>query len=372
MTNIASYLASRNLSMEKAAAKAGLSLDRFEEVVKGGNATLGELRRVARALGVPVSSLMDNEPAEPIRVLFRKTLDQREIEVAPQLDVLAAQVRDALVIARGLPSDLTWLELFDGLEPRVEIAEAFADRFRSSIGSLNDLEPFQDLPEVVSQLGVFVLFSRDPSIEGVSAIVEGHALIILGARTFQPRMLFTIAHELGHLVAHHDSRDNGYAHLDKEVGGLNEPQRQEERFADAFAAALLLPRHGVLRALQAIRERLGISKGPLGAIEIAWIAHFFHVSFEVAARRFEGLDLLPRSGARAFYQKLVDDYKNPERFAEALDIPPRPKLAIAASPLLIDAAVEKIRSGQMSLGKAAELLNVPVSTLVVANSDISV
>lgn len=372
MTNIASYLASRKLTMEKAAAKAGLSLDRFEQVVKGAKATLGELRKVAHALGVPVSSLMDSTPAEPIRVLFRQTLDQREVEVAPQLDVLAAQVRDALVIARGLPSSLTWLERFRGLEPQVEMAEVFAERFRSSFGQLDDLDPFPDLPEVVSRLGVFILFSRDPSIEGVSAIVEGYALMILGARTFKPRMLFTIAHELGHLVAHHDSGADGYAHLDKEVGGLHEAQRQEERFADAFAAALLLPRHGILRALQVVRDRLGISNQPLGAIEVAWIAHLFHVSFEVAARRFEVLDLLPRHGARAFYQRLVDDHKNPERFAEAIDIPPRPELTIATSPLLIDAAVEKVRSREMSIGKAAELLNVPVSTLVVANAGISV
>ena len=372
MTNIAAYLASRKLTIERAAAKAGLSRDRFEQVAGGAGATLGEIRKIAKALGVPFSSLMDKAPAEPIRMLFRQTLDQREVEVGSQVDVVAAQVRDALVIARELPSDLTWLDLFHGLKPRVETAEDFAQKFRSSIAKLDDLEPFPQLPEVISELGIFILFSRDPSVEGVSAIVESHALVILGPRSFKPRMLFTIAHELGHLVAHHDSRVSGYAHLDREVSGLREPQRDEEKFADAFAAALLLPRPGILTALKAIRDLLRIEKGPLGAIEIAWIAHFFHVSFEVAARRFEVLGLLPSNSARAFYQKLEDDYGNPERFAAAIDIPPRPDLLISPSQALVDAAVEKVRSGSMSIGKAAELLNIPVSTLVVANADISV
>ena len=372
MTNIAAHLASRNLTVEKAAAKAGLSRERFEQVASGARATLGEMRGIAKALRIPISSLMDKAPAEPIQMLFRQTLDQREVEVASHVDVLSAQVRDVLLIARGLPSNLSWLDLFKGLEPLLENAEDFARRFRASLANLDELEPFPHLPQVINELGIFMLFSRDPGIEGVSAIVEGYAMMILGARGFKPRMLFTIAHELGHLAAHHNSRLDGYAHLDKEVGGLSSPRRAEEKFADAFAAALVLPRHGVLSALKAIREQLGISNKPLGAIEISWIAHLFHVSFEVAARRFETLELLRPSGARAFYQKLEDDYKNPERFAAAIDIPARPNLLIETSSALIEAAVAKVRSGGLSIGKAAELLNVPVSTLVVANADINV
>lgn len=186
MTNIAAHLASRNLTVEKAAAKAGLSRERFEQVASGARATLGEMRGIAKALKVPLSSLMDKAPAEPIRMLFRQTLDQREADVASHVDVLSEQVRDALLIGRGLPSNLAWLDLFKGLKPLLENAEDFAQRFRASLANLDELEPFPNLPQVVSELGIFTLFSRDPSIEGVSAIVEGYALMILGARGFKP------------------------------------------------------------------------------------------------------------------------------------------------------------------------------------------
>lgn len=373
MSNIAAHLASKNLSVEKAAKKSGLTPERFEQVVGGAKASLGEMRGIAKALQVPVSSLMEREPAEPIRMLFRQTLEQREaVEVASHVDVVSSQVRDALSLARRSPPNSQWLDAFRGMQPTLEAASDFAETFRRTFGELDDLEPFPHLPQVVGAMGVLVLFSRDPSIEGVSAIVEGYALMVIGGRTFKPRMLFTIAHELGHLVAHHDKRSQGYAHLDTEVDWSRAPRKAEEKFADAFASALLLPKHGVLSALHAVRDQLGISQKPLGAIEIAWIAHLFHVSFEVAARRFETLGLLQSSGARAFYQRIEDDFKNPEKFAASIDIPPRPDLLIETSPALVQSAAARVRAGELSLGKAAELLNVPISTLVVANSEIGV
>jgi Zn-dependent peptidase ImmA (M78 family) len=371
VTNIAAHLASRHLTVEKAAKKAGLTPERFQQVVGGAKASLGEMRGIAKALQVPVSSLMERAPSEPIRMLFRQTLDQREsVEGYSPVDVLSSQVRDAITLARGFAPNLGWLDLFEGLVPTQDAAPAFAEMFRRAFGKLDDLEPFPHLPQVAADMGVLLLFSRDPTVEGVSAIVDGYAVVVIGARTFKPRMLFTIAHEMGHLVAHHDSRSAGYAHLDKAADWSRAPRRTEEKFADAFASALLLPEHGVLTALKAVREQLGISQRPLGAIEIAWIAHLFHVSFEVAARRFETLGLLQQSGARAFYQRLEDDFKNPEKFAASIDIPPRPDLVIETSQALVQSAAAKVRAGELSLGRAAELLNVPISTLVVANAEI--
>ena len=145
------------------------------------------------------------------------------------------------------------------------------------------------------------------------------------------------------------------------------PRRADEKFADAFASCVLLPRHGVLRAMKAIRQEVKAS-GPLGDVEILWLSRFFNVSFEVAARRCEQLTLLPARGARALYQKLKDDFGNPERRADQLGLPQREEIEINPSPALLRAAAEKVRAGAMSIGRAAELLNVPVSALFVANA----
>ncbi|MBS0429939.1 MAG: ImmA/IrrE family metallo-endopeptidase [Proteobacteria bacterium] len=368
MTSIADHLASRKLSVEKAAEKAGMTSERLEQVLAGAEASLSEMRAVAKALRVPLSSLMDREAAEPIKMLFRQTLDQRAVEVSSHVDVLSGQVRDALAIARGMPSNLNWLEAFNGLEAKYEAAEIYAQRFRETFAALDDKEPFQHLSQALNELGVFVLFSRDSSIEGVSAIVDGYALMILGARRFKPRLLFTMGHELGHLVAHHDKK-GGYAHLDQVVDIDESHGRSEERFADAFASALLLPRAGVLLTIQALREQFSI-RGPLGDFEICWLAHIYGASFEVAAKRCEDMKLIPSRGARAFYQKILESHKNPEQWAQELGIPERPDIPVSPSTALLRAAALKVKAGEISVGRAAELLNVPVSSLYFANSEI--
>ncbi|MCR5883735.1 ImmA/IrrE family metallo-endopeptidase [Rhizobacter sp. J219] len=372
--NLGEHLASRKLAVDKVAAKAGLLPERLVQIAGGADASLAEMRAIAKSLRLPLETLLDSEPAEPVKALFRHTLGQREVEASSEVEVVSAQVRDALTIGRGLPGNTAWLDLFRGMESKFEAAEEFAQLFRKAFAGLDDKEPFPNLPQVAHELGVFVLYSRDPAIEGVSAIVEGYALMVLGARAFKPRMLFTMAHEFGHLVAHHDDRASGYAHFDRQEdfdGIPSTPRKHEEKFADAFGSALILPRHGVLLAVKAIREQLG-AKGPLGDIEILWLAHLFHVSFEVAARRCEGLGLVPPRGARALYQKLQDEHKNPERRAADLGIPARPDIAVETSPALLQAAARKVRAGDISVGRAAELLNVPVSALFVANAEIAV
>ncbi len=374
MNSISDHLSSRRLTVNTAAKNAGLSVERFQAVASGSEATLSEMRGIAKALRVPLSTLVDDAPAEPIKVLFRQTLGQREFKVSTSVDVISEQIRDTLIIAEGLPKNTSWLDLFRGIKPTLEAAEGFAELFRKAFGQLDDQEPFDHLPRVAHELGIYLLYCRDSSVEGVSAIVAERAMILLGPRNFKPRMLFTIAHEVGHLVAHHDKRDDGYAMLDREADFNGIPKssnREEEKFADAFASSLVLPRHGVLVAVKAIREQLKAT-GPLGDIEILWLAHLFNVSFEVAARRCEQLQLLPPRGARALYQRLMDDFTNPERRAEELGIPKRGEIEMDVSPSLLLAAVQKVRSGNLSIGRAAELLNVPVSKLFVANTESAV
>jgi len=77
---------------------------------------------------------------------------------------------------------------------------------------------------------------------------------------------------------------------------------------------------------------------------------------------------LPARGARALYQKLTDDFGNPEKRAEQLGLPARENFEIDPSPVLLQAATQQVRAGSLSVGRAAELLNVPVSALVAANA----
>lgn len=373
MISIAEHLSSRHLTWDAAAKKSGLSPERLRQVDSGADPTLGEMRLIAKMLRIPLSAFTEQTPPEPIKMLFRQTLAQPDVTKQTSVELLSAQIRDVLAFASDLPTDLRWLDVFRGMDSRTTPAEGFASIFRKMFTRTDALEPLQNLSQIAAELGIFVLFCRDSTIEGVSAIVDNRAFIFVGARTFAPRILFTLGHELGHLVAHHSRAGENFALFDSElVGNTIEggSSRQEEKFADSFAASLLLPEEGVIRFLRAMRSQLQ-GTGPLGDIEILCLARFYNLGFEVTARRCEQLGLLPRNGARALYQKLIDEFGNPEKRADALGLPPREPLRIDPSPVLLQHAVKKIRSGSISMGKAAELLNMPAAVLFAAHESFS-
>ena len=67
-------------------------------------------------------------------------------------------------------------------------------------------------------------------------------------------MLFTLAHELGHLLIHHDEQN----HLQSLTSKANERDEKaktykKEFYAHAFASCLLMPAQGVGLALKKIR-----------------------------------------------------------------------------------------------------------------------
>jgi Zn-dependent peptidase ImmA (M78 family) len=348
-----------------------MPVDRLSRIVEGEDASLAEMRKLSKALRIPLSTLVaedQEEGQERVSVLLRQTLDQREHDTTSSMAIISEQLRDIFEVAAGIPTQNNWLDLFRDLQASVEQAENFAAIFRRAFAQLDDYDSFSFLSQTLEELGVLVAFGRDPQTEGVSAFAGGHAVILLAPRSFRPRMLFTLAHETGHLVARHGQRNEDFAFMDSEVGGgIGAGRQNDERFADAFASSLLLPRSGVLRTLELVRQHFRAT-GPLGDVEILALSRIYNVSFEVAARRCEYLGLLPGRGARALYQRISDDFGNPERRAEELGLAPRGEIPMQTSPSLVAEAARLVRDGRLSAGRAAELVNVPVTMLFAANS----
>jgi hypothetical protein len=107
------------------------------------------------------------------------------------------------------------------------------------------------------------------------------ACILLNAKQPWERRAMTAAHELGHFLTNRSVVDL------VELGeSLNGP---DERFANAFAYAFLLPASGVRRKFQDIVE----SDKKFTARHLILLAHAFHVSVEAICRQLERLELLP-------------------------------------------------------------------------------
>src|SRR5208283_158809 len=124
-------------------------------------------------------------------------------------------------------------------------AEANAAVFRSLFFGGDELGPVLSLPKVAaSAMGILVFVIRNSKIDGASAFIEGLPFVFVSDR-FAPRMLFTLAHEIGHLVAHHDPTAS-FAIVDSETEYLGKKRNNKvEFYAHVFASCLLMPARGV-------------------------------------------------------------------------------------------------------------------------------
>jgi Zn-dependent peptidase ImmA (M78 family) len=369
--NLAEQLAERQLSLDEAAQRSGIPVERLRSVAAGAELSLSELRRLSAALKLRLHELKSRRQKSPdLQFLFRQGITSLDPSKARVIDALAGEVAAVFDIASGLPTNTDWIEQFPHLPQTQENASLVAGLFRQIYFNDDQNSPFLSLPEVVcEELGVHVIIAPDLPIEGASVRLNNYAFVLLAPRSFRPRMLFTLAHEIGHFVAQHHTNAAEFANLDfeNEIGSWHAPRKPLEAFADSFASALLLPGPAVALAIKTFREMQKISDPELGDIEINLIARFFGVSFEVAGRRCEDLGLLRRGAARAIYEKITEEHKSPEKRAAEVGLPPRPELSFGTSKRLLKAAAAKIQTGEISTGRAAEALHVTISDLFAAN-----
>jgi len=262
-----------------------------------------------------------------------------------------------------------WTSKFSRRDLSYEDAEANAETFRKLFLSDDQLSPIFGLADLATEaLGVFLFLVRTARFEGASAYVEGLPFVFLAER-FGPRMLFTLAHEIGHLIAHPDP-NQGFAVVDFQTEKRPQAAKSAiEFYAHAFASCLLMPRQGIGITLRKIREMEDKPNRQLGDLELLLLARIYGVSFYCAAKRCEDLDLLPRGGAASLDESLRREYGSPEKRAEAANLPPRPQIQFPRMPSpLLRAALNKVRSGEMSVGKASSILGLSIADLFATNA----
>lgn len=98
------------------------------------------------------------------------------------------------------------------------------------------------------------------------------------------REIFTLAHEIGHVILHFG---DGSSFIDDNITIAGKSTDEKEQEANYFAACLLMPVDDVSRFLDL--EVSSEEKGKLSAMDIARIMSEFSVSFDMALNRLESL-----------------------------------------------------------------------------------
>jgi Zn-dependent peptidase ImmA (M78 family) len=354
--------------------KTSLALQRVEELLQGDKAALSELRAISAGLRVPMHVLARGQrPSEsaPLAPLFRSVRGAgADLDVT--LERVATFVEAALELLPEREQAPSWLRDFKVGPASYAEADRIAKQFRALVYQHPDDEPAINLPAVLGGLeGVVVtrlLYSR---YEGISLIAGNYCFIFVSPR-FQGRMLFTLGHELGHVLAHHKSGGDAIFEQAGQIGTFGERSRREA-FVDAFASCLLLPDVGIGKALKAFREHYSVTSRNITDREISLLARFYGVSFDVAARRCEDLGLLPRGVGLAISAKLKKEFGSPEKRAEQLGLPPRQRVFLPPiSGQLAQSISHAIRVGQASIGWVTDRLGLSIGEVLAINADSSV
>ncbi len=290
--------------LQQARKAAGLTQDRAAEVLAVSRPTVVAIeqgkRRLASAELVALARLYQQE----VGVLLRRRVTKTELSVAFRarfekrlFDLVGESVLEQTVVhLQRLAEQYLELEVMLGVPmvkryPAVysfmgyddvaiaadEIAAQERDRLNLGDAPIGDLRA---LLETEVGLRIFCI-DLPSSIAGLFGYTEDlGGCIAINAKHPPERQRMTLAHEYAHFLT------NRY---DSEIQVLRYERRSDsERFADAFAARLLLPSAGVRRQLRAHVQ----AGGSFTIGDLLHFARYFGVSFEAYCWRLEDMGIL--------------------------------------------------------------------------------
>lgn len=147
---------------------------------------------------------------------------------------------------------------------------AVAELFHDYV--FKDNTDYENLENYLEEIGIEVFYAELERYDGYLRINSERGLprIVVKANQFPPRQRFTMAHELGHLVLHHNflpweewnqieqDEENQVLEVTMYRGNIyNIDETKKERQANDFAGAFLMPTRKIQRLIQQFREKNG-------------------------------------------------------------------------------------------------------------------
>jgi len=309
----------RGITQEEAATHLGCSRPTYIAVEKGERrATAEEIVKLAAFFGKRVHEVvLQAEPLADLQSQLRAVAERMhagddELDRAiADLQQFAEDYRELEQLMNApLRSKLPEERPLNNLVDPVELAEDAAGEERRRLG-LGD-QPIISLRSILeTEVGLRVFYGDLPSpIGGMYAFVMGLGCCMLINRKHPPeRRRVSMLHEYGHVLV--DRHKPGIDYL---VMPGRKPAN--ERFADAFAAAFVMPATSVRRRFLDVVS----STNDFQVADLCRLAHAYFVSVEAMAYRLEKLGLVPKGRA-----DLLRESRLPVREAkERLRLSPHP------------------------------------------------
>lgn len=287
----------------------GMATSTISAIEAGKRSVSGpELHAFARIYHRPISYFFEQSPAGSpgFQYLFRAA----EPEVLDRVSIIKLEemardyvLLEELVGAAPLPTPPDYSTF--GFRTDHD-AETMAEMERGRLG-LGDA-PVRDLMNLLDgSVGIrtFLVPVSQSTWSGV--VVRGHdgrLCVAVNSKEESYRRNFDLAHEYGHALVHMNGQRDIAARIDSRTGGTAS-SRAEERFADAFASAFLMPTRAVLKALE---QALRANGGRFTDFDLVHMAMQFGVSGQALSNRLVSLRKISRQ-MNEDYWKSQGSYK---------------------------------------------------------------
>jgi Zn-dependent peptidase ImmA (M78 family)/DNA-binding XRE family transcriptional regulator len=310
--------------------------------------TVSELDKIAKALGLNISYLMEEREAEKEKVLWRKCSDKARCKIYEnELNLFCENYKRLAELIdqkyeKFIPSNPAELqkEIYGSdYEFAVELAKEY--RALLQLGRY----PGNNLIDALQEKNILI-FCRDLGNFGSAASLVGDfgAAILLNKNDMPWRRTFDISHELFHLITWNVyKRENVY---DDERG-----KSAPEKYADTFASFLLLPEESLR---EEIEKRIKNKKIEL--IDVIDVASKFKVSLQALSWRLQNLRIFsPKEMQRLREHPNISKFNKLREHREP-NIPSLPVNYVAQ-------AIKTYQKGRISKLRLADYLNVKYGQL---------
>ncbi len=335
-----------SLSPSQAAEGLGVDVNDLLEWEANNSIPDGEmLWELAELYGRSVSAFFSTVVTGPPKQDFRKPADRARLDpasarVANALFAELCRARNVLERRHESERGETIKHLRD-MARGIESPEVLANRVREIAALGND--PITDIRELLEDWGVMVFLVNmpSPSLSGTSWWhPDWGPAALINRSDSSGRRIFTIAHELAHLLR-----------LDVQPLCDLSDDTAEEKFANRFASALLMPEDDVNEFAEDLVASGELRGEGTDKKTIAKLARRYGTGLQAMSYRLEDLEFLPRGFTNSNAEVLKDYFHSSHG-----------KLWKRAVRDLGSKYTDEIRraymAGEMSLSAVADLLNV--------------
>lgn len=283
---------SRGYSLAEAADRLKFNEDDIEAIEKGlKEPTISDLKKMATGYKRPIATLLLPKPPQEFIPKDHRTLPgTAQLPLSPETRLAVRRARRMQSMAGDIVSTTghRWNFRAPSID-RKKKPNAVAELFRREVettteeqfGWRDSYQAYGKWRRIIEDYGVLTMQERMPikQSRGFALSTEGQIpVIVTNASDFVNARIFTLFHELSHVLLNTDS-----------LCGTDEVVLSEdslERFCNAFAGAFLVPGND-LEALIDKKNLMIIEDDEIVDGNLSYLANKFHVSREVVLNRLK-------------------------------------------------------------------------------------